>query len=109
MQGITFNPVTSNRLQYGNAKVTGELKQEKTNNYPVSGAMILANQNIAFMSKKTVETDDNGIPKYDKTLVADEAEGHYSYSLRNNPEGFFVMNGVKINNFLRNGELEPIL
>lgn len=109
MVGITLNPVTLNRLNYNKANVSNRSIDNQEKKYTALGAMILANQNIAFMSKKTVKTDDNGIPKYDKTLVADEAEGHYSYSLRNNPEGFFVMNGVKINNFLRNGELEPIL
>lgn len=109
MQGIILNPTTLNRLNYTNGKTPQKTSKEQENKYTTSGAMILANQNLAFLSKKSLETDDNGIPKYDKSIVADEAEGHYSYSLRNNPEGFFVLNGVKINDFLRNGELEPIL
>lgn len=105
MQAITSNPVTVNRLHYNSFKQAEPVSQQKESNYTASGAMILANQNIAFMSKKA----DSGLPKYDKKIVADEAEGHYSYFLRNNPEEFYVRNGFQINNFLRNGVLEPIL
>ena len=109
MQGITLNPVTIRKFNYNNSNVSKEVKNDQNNKYTASGAMILANQNIAFMSKKPLAKDDNGIPKYDKKLVADEAEGHYSYYLRNNPEEFYVRNGFQINNFLRNGVLDPIL
>lgn len=108
MQGITLNPTTLNRFNYNNKTASEAKTKEQENRYSVTGAMILANQNMAFMSKKTNDTNSNGIPKYDKSLVADEAEGHYSYFLRNNPEEFYVRNGFQINNFLRNGVLEPI-
>lgn len=109
MQEITLNPVTLNRLNYNIKKVSEESTNNQERGYTASGAMILSDQNLAFIIKKTVAKDDNGLPKYDKKLVADEAEGHYSYYLRNNPEGFFIKNGANINNFLRTGELEPIL
>ena len=109
MVGITLNPVTLNRLNYNKANVSNRSIDNQEKKCTALGAMILANQNIAFMSKKSGETDGNNIPKYDASIVADEAEGHNSYFLRNNPEGFFIKYGSKVNNFLRNGELEPIL
>lgn len=112
MQGIVFNPTTINRFNYNSQRFAiepDEPSKEQDSASAALGAAILANQNIAFMSKQADEADEKGLPKYDKSLVADEAEGHFSYYLRNNPEEFYIRNGVKINNFLRKGELEPIL
>ena len=109
MQSITFNPVTINRLNYNEANTTeGEKNPVGQRDYQMLGADILANQNLVMLNKTNQTDGENGIPEYDKNIVADEPEGHYSYSLRNNPEGFYIKNGAKINNFLRKGELEPI-
>ena len=104
MQAITLNPM-ANKIHYNRVKHNESVQQSKESNYTASGAMILANQNIAFMAK----APDKNIPDYNKDIVANEAEGHFSYFLRNNPEEFYVRNGSKINEFLRNGALEPIL
>lgn len=109
MQSITFNPVTINRLNYNEANTTkGEKNPVGQRDYQMLGADILASQNVVMLNKTNQTDGENGIPEYDKNIVADEPEGHYSYSLRNNPEGFYIKNGAKINNFLRKGELEPI-
>lgn len=109
MQSITFNPVTISRLNYNQTNMTKEENNSvEQRDYQMTGADILASQNSAMLNKTGQIDEGKSIPEYDKNIVADEAEGNYSYSLRNNPEGFYIKNGAKINNFLRKGELEPI-
>ena len=106
MNAVNFNPIRVNYTQQNVSKPLNKASISESKKFSFAGANILANQNIAFMSKNT--DDMKSLPNYDKSIVADEPEGHYSYFLRNNPEAFYLKNGTKINNFLRTGELEPI-
>ena len=106
MNTINFNPIRVNYLQQNVSKPLNKVSVPENKEFSFAGANILANQNIAFMSKNS--DDIKPLPDYDKSIVADEPEGHYSYSLRNNPEAFYLKNATKINNFLRTGDLEPI-
>lgn len=109
MQSITFNPVTISRLNYNETNTTKEEANPiEQRDYQMTGADILASQNSLMLNKTEDTILNDSIPEYNKDIVADEADGHFSYSLRNNPEGFYLKNGAKINNFLRKGELESI-
>lgn len=116
MQAITINPIKTNNLS-SHKNVTKQTIESAKTGYSMKGANILANQNIAFMSiKKPPKSEEEfsgveslPLPEYDKDLVADEPEGHFSFYLRNNPEAFYVNNKQQINKFLKSGALDPIL
>lgn len=113
MNSIVANPVMLARF-YDNKSKNSDVSEsvaQKSEDISLSdGAQILANQNMALLSKKNVNYTDNTkpLPEYDKRLVSEEPEGHYSFYLRNNPEGFYNKHGLEINKFLRTGYLEPI-
>ena len=69
---------------------------------------LLAKQNLAFLSKQEKAENLREIPKYDKSLVGEEPEEHFSFYLRNNPEKFYYKNDKEINRFLRTGYLPPV-
>ena len=73
MQSITFNPVTINRLNYNEANTTkGEKNPVGQRDYQMLGADILASQNLVMLNKTNQTDGENGIPEYDKNIVADE-------------------------------------
>lgn len=113
MNSIVANPVMLARFYDNKSKcsdVPKPVTQNNENTESFSGAQILADQNMAFLSKKNLDCTDETkpLPEYDKRLVTEEPEGHHSFYLRNNPEGFYNKHGLDINKFLRTGYLEPV-
>lgn len=110
MQAYVVSPIKTHRYNYINHANKNNVTATNNENYTKfpSGLEQLAKQNIVFLSKKDRENDLTTLPKYDKNLVGNEAEGHFSFYLRNNPEKFYYKNDKEINNFLRTGYLPPV-
>lgn len=110
MQAYIAGPIKTlryNYTNYANKNNVTTSNDENCTKFP-SGLEQLAKQNIVFLSKNDKENDLTTLPKYDKNLVGKEAEGHFSFYLRNNPEKFYYKNDKEINKFLRTGYLPPV-
>lgn len=113
MQSIIAKPTIGIRYFNIDKNQPSSGKVVKPDNYYTSVVLpmsleLLAAQNIAFQSKQDKLGDLTAMPKYNKNLVAEEPEGHFSFYLRNNPEKFYYKNDKEINGFLNTGYLPPV-